>query len=55
MIVAAISSTSALFRRCFFFNPISIMACAAILEVNRSSTFLMGIEGNVFSNSLIAL
>ena len=47
MIVAAISSMSALLRRCFFFNPISIIARLAILEVKRSSTVLTGIRGKI--------
>lgn len=43
IIVAAISSTVLLFLRSFFFMPMSSMACLAILEVNLSSTFFIGI------------
>ena len=53
MIVAAISSTNALFCRCFFFMPISTIARDANLDVNRSSTGFSGMAGNSFCNFTI--
>ena len=53
MMVAAISSTRFLFCRSFFFMPLCTILWLAILEVKRSSTFMIGIEGKTFLKRLI--